>query len=112
MFDVGFFELIIIGLVGLLVLGPDKLLQLARYAGRMLGKWRRQFADMKEEIDREMRVEEMRKQLAKEEAALRESMKDATPTIHDTPVHPTTAHQTNVPPATTTDHATGQTKTP
>jgi sec-independent protein translocase protein TatB len=102
MFDVGFFELIIIGLVGLLVLGPDKLIQLARYAGRMLGKWRRQFADMKEEIDREIRVDEMRKQLAKEEAALRESMKDATPTIHD----PTP------PPTSSTDHATGQSKTP
>lgn len=106
MFDVGFFELIIIGLVGLLVLGPDKLLQMARFAGRMIGKWRRQFNDMKEEIDREIRVDEMRKQLAKEEAALRESMKDATPTIHEPKAEST------APPASEFDHATGQTKTP
>ena len=76
MFDVGFVELLIIGLVALLFLGPEKLIKAAQVGGRMLGKWRRQFATMKDEVEREMRVDELRKQLAKEEKALRDSMND------------------------------------
>ncbi len=105
MFDVSFFELIIIGLVGLLVLGPDKLLQMARFAGRLIGKWRRQFSDMKDEIDREMRVEEMRKQLAKEEAALRDSLSKTTSTIDETKADVTAA-------VNGVNSADGSTKTP
>lgn len=74
MFDVSFFELIIIGLIALLVLGPTKLLEVARFSGRWLGRIRRQFNDMKSDIDRELQLEEMRTRLAAEERALRENL--------------------------------------
>ncbi len=74
MFDVSFFELIIIGLIALLVLGPTKLLEVARFSGRWLGRIRRQFNDMKSDIDRELQLEEMRTRLAAEERALRDNL--------------------------------------
>lgn len=81
MFDVGFIELVIIALVALLVLGPEKLLHMAKVVGRMVGKLRYQFMTVKEEINREIRVDEMRRHLAKEEQALRASMQEQTNTI-------------------------------
>jgi len=88
MFDVGFFELIVIGLVALLVLGPTKLIELARVAGRWVGKLRHQFNEIKADIDRELEVDDMRRRLAEEERKLREEMQvkpvdlNLEPTIH------------------------------
>ena len=72
--DIGFLELIVIGLVALLVLGPTKLIELARIVGRWVGKLRHQFNDIKADIDRELEVDEMRRRLAEEERKLREEM--------------------------------------
>lgn len=79
MFDVSFFELVIIGLIALLVLGPNKLLEAARFAGYWLGRVRKQFSQVKEDIDREMRMDELRRRLADEERALKEEMQAAAP---------------------------------
>ncbi len=79
MFDVSFFELVIIGLIALLVLGPNKLLEAARFAGYWLGRVRKQFTQVKEDIDREMRMDELRRRLADEERALKEEMQAAVP---------------------------------
>ena len=81
MFDVGFTELILIGLVALLVLGPTKMLELARLAGRWAGRLRRQFNEVKDDIDREVKLEDMRKKLAEEERALRENLDVKMPSI-------------------------------
>lgn len=69
MFDVGFSELCLIGLVSLLVIGPERLPKVARLAGFWLGKTRSMVASVKEEIKLELEAEELR-QLFKEEAGL------------------------------------------
>jgi sec-independent protein translocase protein TatB len=71
MFDVGFSELCLIGLVSLLVIGPEKLPKVARLAGFWLGKTRSMVASVKEEIKQELHAEEMR-QLFKEQSGLHE----------------------------------------
>jgi sec-independent protein translocase protein TatB len=60
MFDVGFSELIMVGLVALLVIGPEKLPKAARIAGFWLGKTRSTIASVKAEIKQELHAEEMR----------------------------------------------------
>ncbi|TRX03563.1 Sec-independent protein translocase protein TatB [Candidatus Methylobacter oryzae] len=71
MFDVGFSELCLIGLVSLLVIGPEKLPKVARLAGFWLGKTRSMVASVKEEIKLELHAEEMR-QMFKEQSGLPE----------------------------------------
>jgi len=63
MFDVGFSELLMIGLVALLVIGPEKLPKAARIAGFWLGKTRSTIANVKAEIKQELQAEEMRQLL-------------------------------------------------
>ena len=63
MFDVGFWELVIIGLVALLVVGPERLPKLARTLGLWLGKGRRFLGSVKADIDRELRAEELKRVL-------------------------------------------------
>ena len=55
MFDVGFWELAIIAVIALLVIGPDRLPKAARTAGLWVGKARRMVTDVKADIDREIR---------------------------------------------------------
>ncbi len=61
MFDLGFSELMLIGIVALLVIGPERLPKVARTAGAWLGRLNRYVSDVKGDIDREMRLEELRK---------------------------------------------------
>jgi sec-independent protein translocase protein TatB len=61
MFDIGFSELVIIGLVALVVLGPERLPKVARTAGHLLGRLQRYVADVKADINREIQLEELRK---------------------------------------------------
>ncbi|MGR9012884.1 MAG: Sec-independent protein translocase protein TatB [Gammaproteobacteria bacterium] len=69
MFDVGFAELCLVGLVSLLVIGPERLPKVARLAGFWLGKTRTMIAAVKEEIKLELQAEEMR-QIFKEQSDL------------------------------------------
>ena len=66
MFDVGFWELLLIGVVALLVVGPERLPGLARTVGVWVGKARRLVNSVKADIDREMRTEELKKILDKQ----------------------------------------------
>ena len=61
MFDVGFSELLVIGVVALLVIGPERLPRVARTVGHLIGRMQRYVADVKADIDREMELEELRK---------------------------------------------------
>lgn len=63
MFEVGFSELLMIGLVALLVIGPERLPKAARIAGFWLGKARTTVASVKAEIKQELHAEEMRQLL-------------------------------------------------
>jgi sec-independent protein translocase protein TatB len=61
MFDIGFTELLIIGVVALVVIGPERLPKVARTAGQWLGRLNRYVSQVKQDIDRDMRLEELRK---------------------------------------------------
>jgi sec-independent protein translocase protein TatB len=61
MFDIGFSELIVIGIVALLVLGPERLPKVARTAGHLLGRLQRYVSDVKSDISREMQLDELKK---------------------------------------------------
>lgn len=61
MFDVGFSELMVIGLVALVVIGPEKLPRVARTIGHLLGRMQRHVAEVKADISREIQLDEMRR---------------------------------------------------
>jgi sec-independent protein translocase protein TatB len=66
MFDIGFWELAVIGVVALLVIGPEKLPRVARTAGLWAGRARRFVVSVKADIDRELAADELKKTLAKQ----------------------------------------------
>jgi sec-independent protein translocase protein TatB len=61
MFDIGFSELLVIGVVALIVIGPEKLPRLARTVGHLAGRLQRYVADVKADINREIELDELRK---------------------------------------------------
>jgi sec-independent protein translocase protein TatB len=63
MFDIGFFELLMVGLVALLVIGPERLPMVARKAGMWAGRARRFVNSVKRDIDREIQAEEYKRLL-------------------------------------------------
>jgi sec-independent protein translocase protein TatB len=69
MFDVGFSEICLVALVSLIVIGPEKLPQVARIAGFWLGKARHMIASVQQEIKEELYLEEVR-QVLKEQSSL------------------------------------------
>lgn len=68
MFDFGFWEIILILMVALIVVGPERLPGLARTAGLWIGKAKRLVSDVKAEIDQELAADELKKALNKQEA--------------------------------------------
>ena len=61
MFDVGFTELMLIGVMGLIVLGPERLPVAARTIGKWVGKIKRTVGGVQREIQEELRLDEIRK---------------------------------------------------
>jgi sec-independent protein translocase protein TatB len=61
MFDIGFSEMIVIAVIALVVLGPEKLPRVARTAGHLLGRMQRYVNDVKSDINREIELDELRK---------------------------------------------------
>ncbi len=67
MFDIGFTELLLIGVVALVVLGPDRLPGAVRTAGLWIGRIKRSFSAIKAEVEREIGADEIRRQLHNEQ---------------------------------------------
>ncbi len=61
MFDIGFSELMVIAVVALIVIGPERLPRVARTAGHLLGRLQRYVSDVKADINREIQLEELKK---------------------------------------------------
>lgn len=81
MFDSGFLEMLVIGIIALLVVGPERLPGVASKAGKMIGKLKAFIANTREDIEKEIRADEMQSMLAqqKEEISeLRDMMQQST----------------------------------
>ncbi|WP_071871045.1 Sec-independent protein translocase protein TatB [Atopomonas hussainii] len=66
MFDVGFSELVLIAVLALIVLGPERLPVAARMLGLWVGRLKRSFNSVKAEVEREIGADEIRRQLHNE----------------------------------------------
>jgi len=66
MFDIGFSEMLLVGLVALIVLGPERLPGAVRTAGLWVGRLKRSFSNIKAEVEREIGADEIRRQLHNE----------------------------------------------
>ena len=120
MFGISFSELLLVGLVALLVLGPERLPGAARTAGLWIGRLKRSFNAIKQEVEREIGADEIRRQLHNEHilsmeeqakkilAPLQDPVKPVTPTP-STPVslsktpsdpapQPAAPHDSTLPP--------------
>jgi len=81
MFDIGFSEIVVIAVVALVVLGPEKLPKTARTLGHLFGRLQRYVNDVKRDIQRELELDELRKLQQNVQSAAREietSMASAT----------------------------------
>ncbi|AVO41853.1 Sec-independent protein translocase protein TatB [Simplicispira suum] len=78
MIDIGLSKMALIGVVALIVVGPEKLPRVARTVGTLLGKAQRYVADVKSEVNRSMELDELRKMKDTVESAAR----DVEQTIH------------------------------
>ncbi len=82
MTGVGFFEILLIGVVGLLILGPDKLPGALRTMALWIGRFRRSFDDIKRDIEKEIGTDDIRRQLRNE--AIMEKVQEGKKQIIDT----------------------------
>ncbi len=74
MFDIGFSELLLLSVIVLLVIGPKRLPETLRTLGLWIGRMRRSFTRVKSEIEREIGMDDVRRQLHNE--AVMEQMKE------------------------------------
>lgn len=72
MLDVGFSELLVFGIIALLVLGPDKLPEAARFVAKWYSKLKRLISNVQNDIDRELRLSELREQMQNEMQRIQE----------------------------------------
>jgi sec-independent protein translocase protein TatB len=75
MFDIGFSEILVIGVVALIVIGPERLPKVARTLGHLVGRMQRYVNEVKADIRREVELDELR--------ALKGSVEDAARSIED-----------------------------
>src|SRR3546814_7785510 len=72
MFDIGFTELLVIAVVALLVLGPERLPKAARFAGLWVRRGRAQWASVRSELERELAADALKRSLRETEDAMRD----------------------------------------
>jgi len=102
MFGISFSELLLVGLVALLVLGPERLPGAARTAGLWVGRLKRSFNAIKQEVEREIGADEIRRQLHNEHilSLEQEARKILNPTQQQpTPVEPVAEQTIHAPVA-------------
>ncbi|WP_274642641.1 Sec-independent protein translocase protein TatB [Pseudomonas serbica] len=100
MFGISFSELLLVGLVALLVLGPERLPGAARTAGLWVGRLKRSFNAIKQEVEREIGADEIRRQLHNEHilSLEQEARKIFSPTQQQpTPVEPVATQTIDAP---------------
>jgi sec-independent protein translocase protein TatB len=125
-FDISFTELLIIGVIALVVIGPERLPKVARTVGHLLGRAQRYVSDVKGDIQREVELDELKKMKEEMEKAARDvtsSMKDTENSIRggldvkglddfaDNVYQSNTATNSSTNTATNTDTTTAPTST-
>lgn len=88
MFDIGFSEMMVVAVVALIVIGPERLPKVARTLGHMFGRMQRYVNDVKSDISREMELEELRK--------LQATVEDAARAIETSVTHQISATETEL----------------
>lgn len=110
MFGISFSELLLVGLVALLVLGPERLPGAARTAGLWIGRLKRSFNAIKQEVEREIGADDIRRQLHNEHilSMEQEARKILNPlsTKPETPATPVASSEASAAPAATNAEAT------
>lgn len=81
MFDIGFSELMVIGVVALIVLGPERLPKVARTAGHLFGRMQRYVSEVKQQVKAEMDADELKK-FQTEVQGIKDAVTDVEHTIH------------------------------
>lgn len=118
MFDVGFTEVLLLAVIGLMVLGPERLPRIARTLGGLTRKARSSWLNLKRSIDAEINAEEFKKPIKKMQDDVRsavggidQQLKKATETInspvsHKSAASPSSATPSAATPATATPSST------
>ena len=83
MFDIGFAELLLLSLIGLLVLGPERLPRVARTLGGMARRARSSWLSLKRSIEAEMRAEELKEPLRHFEKEFKSTVEDVKSGVSD-----------------------------
>ncbi|MGE7992332.1 Sec-independent protein translocase protein TatB [Pseudomonas sp. NPDC089554] len=99
MFGISFSELLLVGLVALLVLGPERLPGAARTAGLWIGRLKRSFNSIKMEVEREIGADDIRRQLHNEHIL---QMEEEAKRILNPQAQPSTPPATSETPASST----------
>jgi len=76
MFDIGFSELMLVGVIGLIILGPERLPKAARAVGLVIGKMRRTMSGIQQEIEQELRTQELHEKMKDPMATFRDEVKE------------------------------------
>ena len=103
MFDIGFSELIVIAIVALVVIGPERLPKVARTLGHLLGRAQRYVNDVKSDINREIQLDELKKlqsQVTDSARSLESSVRqefDAARNVIEAPVQAAVSEVESVP---------------
>ena len=106
MFDLGFSELVVIAVVALIVLGPERLPKAARFAGLWIRRGRAQWHSVRSEFEREMAADELKRSLQEAKDAVRDAAKEADGALKppaaaapaDEPATPADAANAGTPP--------------
>ena len=83
MFDVGFSEIVVIAVVALIVIGPERLPKVARTLGHMFGRLQRYVNEVKADINREMELDELRKLQSQVQSAARDIEQSVTSAVSE-----------------------------
>jgi len=84
MFDIGFSELLLIAVVALIVIGPERLPKVARTLGHLFGRMQRYVNDVKADITREMELDELKKMQSSMEDAARSFQSSVSKEVSET----------------------------
>ncbi len=83
MFDIGFSEILVVGVVALIVIGPERLPKVARTLGHMMGRLQRYVNEVKADINREMELDELRKLQSQVQSAARDIEQSVSRAAHN-----------------------------